>query len=186
MTKFTKLPREHWFNEDIPSDSRQIDELRTLSREASRKFQQRQTKDAGKKSAATRRPRARVRLRIVELVYARLDAKYKHRPYSKASINALRERYCSVVRMASGLPHPGRGRSINWKDTEMPAIEQIISFRRSPKFISLMEDAEFCLLVSDVMAESSLSDRLALEKVSCETLRKCLAQLGVKAGSRSS
>jgi hypothetical protein len=108
MTKFTKLPKEQWFNEDIPSDSRQIDELRRLVRDAGypslrllneqRAKQQNKQKEAGKKSAAARAPRAQARLHIVKLIYDRLDHKFKCRPYSKEAIDALYEEYHFVMR----------------------------------------------------------------------------------------
>jgi hypothetical protein len=59
---------------------------------------QNKQKEAGKKSAAARAPRANVRLHIVALIFDRLDHKLKCRPYSTESIDALHEKYCIVMR----------------------------------------------------------------------------------------
>ena len=57
-----------------------------------------QQKEAARKSAAARAPRANVRLHIVALIFDRLDHKFKCRPYSSELIRALHEKYCIVMR----------------------------------------------------------------------------------------
>jgi hypothetical protein len=106
MTK-TKLPKEQWFDEDVPSDSPAIDELRTLQKETGyespralkeeREKEQLKKKKAGKKSALVRKELAELRMKMVKRAYDQLDPKYKTRPYSKDSIDALCEQFLVVL-----------------------------------------------------------------------------------------
>jgi hypothetical protein len=95
----SKLPKAQWFNEDVPPDSKVIDELRRMTKEAGykspRTLKEERTKEllkkkkAGKKSALVRKERAGRRLKMIKRAYDQLDPKYKTQPYSKDSIDAL-------------------------------------------------------------------------------------------------
>jgi hypothetical protein len=99
MTK-TKLPKDQWFDEDVPSDSPVIDELRRLLKEARKKQREKgrlQKQKAGKTSGVVRKGSAEQRLQMVKRAYDQLDPKYKVQPYSKDSIDALYEQFLVVL-----------------------------------------------------------------------------------------
>jgi hypothetical protein len=100
----TKLPKEQWFDENIPPDSRVISELRMLVKERGYKSpraleeEQRQKKKAGTKSGHVRATREKVRRDIVRLLYWNLDTAYRNQPFSTKSIKALHDQYLKVFR----------------------------------------------------------------------------------------
>jgi hypothetical protein len=203
-----------------------------------------QKSEAGKKSGLVRRSRAEVRLYIVRQVYEQLDPKYKHQPYSNDSMDALREKYFSVLGERCDNPQLDPQPSVRTSPTEdelksfaldvesisqLPESDRMDALRRdfdyfldnttppftltgddavqhllqeknlsegtidgssyilppNDEFDSLSADFHLWTSVTSAMAELSESDRQALQRVSRETLRKCLRQLGVKGGRRT-
>jgi hypothetical protein len=94
----TKLPKDQWFNEDVPSDSPVIDELRRLQKAEQRKKEQLQRSEAGDASAVVRKKSAKRRLKMVEQAFDQLDPKYKAQPYSEESLDALDKQFLVVLK----------------------------------------------------------------------------------------
>jgi len=103
----TKLPKEQWFDENIPPDSPQIVELRRLQKaqgyESPRALKEQREKErlhkkkAGKKSGDVRAAREKVRRNIVAILYGNLESAYSNQPFSTNSIKALRDEYLKVL-----------------------------------------------------------------------------------------
>jgi hypothetical protein len=103
----TKLPKHQWFNEDVPSDSPVIDELRRLQKEAGyksprtlreeRQKERLQKKEAGETSGYVRAARERLRRDIVLILYGNLDSAYRNQPFSTKSIEALHDEFLKVL-----------------------------------------------------------------------------------------
>lgn len=203
----TKLPKDQWFNEDIPSDSPAVDELRRLLKEAGYKSprtfkeEQRKKQEAGKKSVAARRQRAEMRVGIVKQIWEHLDLKYKSAPYSADSVNALCEKYFLLVgkRAAGGesqdLPrtpptedelksfasHVESLAQLPEEDRASALQDELYAFLnpRAPRTEKENDEDEFLDLRLEVLMLSD-PERQELQNVSRETLKTDLKSLGVR------
>ena len=168
--------------------------------EEQQKEQQSQNTEAGKKSGLVRGERAEVRRLIIQLAYLRLDPKYKHQPYSTNSIDALHREYLSVVGKGGDAPWPHIAPTDKEIDLFISLMAQAELLEERADIYRSFEDRslgapppprttkeEFDLHTSLVisMMEWSETDRKALEKVSRDTLRQGLKQLGVKSRRRT-
>ncbi len=172
-------------------------------REEQHEEQRSQKKAAGKNSALVRGERGEIRLIIIEAAYARLSPTHKDQPYSKGSIDALQERYLSLL--GKGPPQSSVPPTKDELDSFASAVSDIAELPEADRIDALQEeyssllgkggtslsiipltDDELDLLIRAVLTISKLSetDKQALQKVSCETLRKGLMQLGVKSMRR--
>jgi hypothetical protein len=156
-----------------------------------------QKKAAGKKSGIVRKTRAKLRLSIIHAAYSRLKPTYKSQPFSSESIDALEEEYLSLLGKADGsssIPLT-EDRLDSYASAilaipQLPAVDRsdalqddyYIFLRGTPLRRKPMTDDELDLNISVLLAIADLpeADRHALQKVSHETLRSGLNQLGIK------
>ena len=168
-----------------------------------REEQQSQKKAAGRNSALVRGGRGEIRLSIIEAAYVRLSPTHKNQPYSEDSIDALREGYLSLL--GKGPPQSSVPPTKDELDlfasavsdiAELPEADRIDALQEeyysiqskggAPRSSILLTEDELDLLILAVLTIPKLSetDKQALQKVSRETLRKGLMQLGVKSTRR--
>ena len=169
--------------------------------------QQNQQRAAGKKSACVRKKRGELRLQIIQAAYASLNLTNKFQPFSEFSIDALQEQYLFLLGGDSEAPLT---RSPPTQDElelfasristipQLPDSDRIDALERdcrifankgsgAPRCRARLTDDELDFRTSIIFAIAKLSetDRQVLQKVSRETLRKGLMQLGIKSRRRA-
>lgn len=171
--------------------------------EERQKEQQHQKKAAGKKSALVRGGRAELRRLMIQAAYAHLNPTHKHQPYANDSIDALKEKYLSLLGKGAPLPPtPPTDNELEQFTSAISAITQLPEPDRldvlSDEYDSLLhkshgaprphmteEAVDLGIAVLKARSELSEADLQALQQVSRETLRKGLMQLGIKSKRRT-
>jgi hypothetical protein len=153
------MSKDRFFKHHERWPDRETRELQTLAREAGWTApwdHQELRKAATKKSVLARAKSAKIRLITILAAYSLLDQKHKDQPYSALSLGALKDRYDFVLGTGDRASSDAARANLNSETAYHVAAALVLLNRLSE-------------------AEQSV-----LQKISAETLKQGLRQLGVR------